>query len=394
MKQINFLRYYLLFFAIACLFIVSFNQLYKSIFAPPIYYTVNVDDVFATFQNNLSPEFKILQAAALQIDQVSLDKMNQGEIIAFDTNAHTYYLKALDPSHYIQWGPVPISRWEEPKDTLIILIFYSALALLFLLLFRPLFRDVAHLQSCAIEFGKKPVAQALTVNPKSGVFPLAKALHTMSNQLLEQIQIHKDLANIIAHEVRTPLARMKFVLQKNKDAIPEKDLKRFKTDIRELEMLAHDYLEFGRNQITDPNYLQAIQVSEFIDLLHDKFSQSQLTVTFTNKAQTPTFWGNEMQLELAITNLLNNALRYAKQHIRVGCQRIDGDIRFAVEDDGPGFSATQINSANGSEHKGFGLGLYIVKQVAGRHNGRFTIGQSQLGGASMTIQFPLAAEQG
>ncbi|MDC2888752.1 histidine kinase dimerization/phospho-acceptor domain-containing protein [Psychrosphaera algicola] len=181
---------------------------------------------------------------------------------------------------------MPAEEWEEPKDSLSIFIFYCTLALVFLMLLRPLFRDVAYLQKCAIEFGIKPSSQPLNTSPKSSVFPLAQALHKMSHQLLDQIRLHKDLSNIIAHEVRTPLARMKFILQSISADIPEKQLARFKRDINALETLAHEYLEFGRSQITDENYMEEIDLYRFSEEMEDKYIETGKQVSFIPQVQT------------------------------------------------------------------------------------------------------------
>ncbi|MBU2917323.1 HAMP domain-containing histidine kinase [Psychrosphaera sp. F3M07] len=388
MKQNNFIRFYVFFFIAACAFIISFTQIYKAYFAPPVYHTINVDNIFKSFDNNSLPEYKVIRKQSVQLDDESNQSLNQNDIIAYTVNNNSYYLKKLNDEQLIQWGPIHHSNWEQPQDTLILLIFYSTLAVIFLLLFRPVFRDVNHLQNCAVEFGKKPEAQALTISAKSSVYPLAESLHQMSHQLLKQIQVHKDLSNIIAHEVRTPLARMKFVLQKIAKRIPEKDLRRFKTDIKELETLAHEYLEFGRNQITDANYLAPIQLSEFAEHITNKFVETDVAVVFEPFAEDVIFYANELQIDLALTNLINNGLRFAKSKISVQFDHKDQFVYFIVSDDGPGFSSTQKSSANGEEHQGFGLGLYIVKQVASRHNGEFIIDETDDGGAKMTIKLP------
>nr|WP_252731651.1 ATP-binding protein [Psychrosphaera sp. F3M07] len=181
---------------------------------------------------------------------------------------------------------------------------------------------------------------------------------------------------------------MKFVLQKIAKRIPEKDLRRFKTDIKELETLAHEYLEFGRNQITDANYLAPIQLSEFAEHITNKFVETDVAVVFEPFAEDVIFYANELQIDLALTNLINNGLRFAKSKISVQFDHKDQFVYFIVSDDGPGFSSTQKSSANGEEHQGFGLGLYIVKQVASRHNGEFIIDETDDGGAKMTIKLP------
>lgn len=387
MKKTHFYRYYILFFIVACLFIITFNQIYKTVFAPPPTYSVNVAEVFDSFQNSTTFPIKQFDINRYHFTDNVLDQLNHGDVVAYEVAEQSYFIRKIG-DQYFQFGPISTIEDEYQDQSLVVLIFYTALALLILIMLRPLFRDVYHLQNCAVEFGKHPSSQPLTISSNSSVYPLAKALYDMSHQLLEQMKLHKDLASIIAHEVRTPLARMKFVMQKIKPVIAEKDLERLQTDVEALEDLAHNYLEFGINQVTDENYLQPIQCKDIRQEIEKRFAQSATPIEFISNNDTHTFMGHFPQLCLAITNLINNAQRYAKSTIEFSCHKENEYLVISIKDDGPGFTATQISSAAGNEHQGFGLGLYIVKQVMLRHSGKFNISKSHLGGANMSLYLP------
>jgi signal transduction histidine kinase len=69
--------------------------------------------------------------------------------------------------------------------------------------------------------------------------------------------------------------------------------------------------------------------------------------------------------------------------------------RIVVEDNGPGIPPADREQVFRpfftSKRSGTGLGLALVQKIVVFHNGRITVGQSSLGGASLEISLPLAS---
>lgn len=114
--------------------------------------------------------------------------------------------------------------------------------------------------------------------------------------------------------------------------------------------------------------------------------------------------GDYDEVRAAVSNLVDNAIKYsgAEMHVQVSAARIDG--RFAevrVKDRGPGIAQTElkrifkrfyrIHGPIATRVKGTGLGLYIVRSVAKRHGGRAWAESPGSGhGSTFVIQFPIA----
>nr|WP_312386155.1 ATP-binding protein [Stenotrophomonas geniculata] len=104
---------------------------------------------------------------------------------------------------------------------------------------------------------------------------------------------------------------------------------------------------------------------------------------------------NRHMLELALRNLLGNALRYARRQIRIASTVNDGWLCLQVEDDGPGIAPElrgqvlqpYVRLDPGSP--GFGLGLALVQVVADKHGGHVEVIDSELGGACIRLHLPL-----
>ncbi|WP_394847586.1 ATP-binding protein [Pendulispora brunnea] len=101
-----------------------------------------------------------------------------------------------------------------------------------------------------------------------------------------------------------------------------------------------------------------------------------------------------------VTNLLSNAVRFAKKVIRVRLQQVDADVELCVEDDGPGIPDGQLAniferfSRLDAPKSGTGLGLAIVRGVIDAHGGSVHAENLQdanaTRGARFTVRIPRA----
>jgi signal transduction histidine kinase len=108
--------------------------------------------------------------------------------------------------------------------------------------------------------------------------------------------------------------------------------------------------------------------------------------------------GDEDALAIALRNLLNNALRFARTRVAVDVAHDQDRVIVTVRDDGPGFSEESKRRAfhrffRGSEEgrtaDGAGLGLALVLRVAQLHRGSVEIVPGIEGGAGVALDLPL-----
>lgn len=108
--------------------------------------------------------------------------------------------------------------------------------------------------------------------------------------------------------------------------------------------------------------------------------------------------GDEVQLQMVVTNLLVNAVEAIaagdvdRREIAIEQHARDGVVELVVGDSGPGWAGGTLDEAllNTTKPGGTGVGLYVVKTAVENHRGRITIGRSPLGGAEFRITFPRA----
>ena len=104
--------------------------------------------------------------------------------------------------------------------------------------------------------------------------------------------------------------------------------------------------------------------------------------------------GEPASLERAVTNLLDNAVKWSPPHGTVTVRLVEGTL--AVTDQGPGIAPEDLphvferfyRSSEARTLPGSGLGLSIVHSVAERHGGTVTAGSAPGGGAAFWLWLP------
>ncbi|GEA12997.1 ATP-binding protein [Alteromonas sp. KUL49] len=403
----QFYRLYGLILLVGCLLVFSFNQLINALEKQTTEYQINVDYLFTAYEQEFEsggeqklPRFSYVLLEDLALTPNLQARLLKGETVSLlDTHGLTFYYRISNKHEQaLRFGPF---YSEPPKSDYVpylIVVFYGCLGLTLLAFMRPLFKDLFALQRQAIRFGVKPQHIPLSITRSSSIYPLASALSTMSEKLVSLLQLHRDLSRTLSHEVRTPLSRMKFLLEILSPSIESEDKKQLFDDIREIEAMLETYLNFAKADNASVLVCQKVHyIRALFKVIAPKYAMHRhtLDIRFTHNTEKANFDRNLMLL--ALQNLIINSIRYARKTIAVDISIVGDEYSLTVEDDGPGVcdEATQLiqvfqrGSDEQDETSGFGLGLYIVQTAALKHRGCFSIETSQrLGGAKMCLRWP------
>jgi signal transduction histidine kinase len=99
----------------------------------------------------------------------------------------------------------------------------------------------------------------------------------------------------------------------------------------------------------------------------------------------------------ALSNLVENAVKHGSEHgaVKIGCRRSAAFVEVAVDDDGDGVDPAERTAifamgvrGAGTDRTGSGIGLAVVKAIAGRAGGDVRVESSALGGARFILRFP------
>lgn len=229
-----------------------------------------------------------------------------------------------------------------------------------------------------------------------------RAFVIMAERLRRQVQNRTDMLAGISHDLRTPLTRMKLELELA--TMPDTTRDALAGDIDEMGKMIDEYLDFARGdagESPEPVDLDALLHDIVSDYRRSKRHVSYLRIEPMIAMIRP------QAMRRAITNLIDNALRYGGQAAAVTLEQSATFIRIKIADEGPGIAEsehehvfkpfTRIEPSRNHETGGVGLGLSIARAVAQHHGGDVTLENiraldGSVRGLEVTLRIPRAVQ--
>ena len=226
-------------------------------------------------------------------------------------------------------------------------------------------------------------------------------------------ETRRDFVANISHELKTPIGAIALLAEAveeaaNDSAAVRKFAGRMGIESARLTDLVSQIIELSRlqsdNPLVDPEIVEIDGVlAEAVDRRRMDAERNRITLTVAGISGTRVL-GSARQLEVAVGNLVENAIAYSDPGARVVVAahvqaRSDDDyVEITVSDNGIGIPATEVDRiferfyrvdyARSRANGGTGLGLAIVKHIAAIHGGEVAV-WSQVGqGSTFTIRIP------
>jgi signal transduction histidine kinase len=314
-----------------------------------------------------------------------------------------YYLWNSQALH----GALRLGPFEPPRESAVVrflpVLFYASILLIVGLWLRPLLRDLRILTEASQKFATDYREPLDTASRTTQLTSLATNLDDMSAKVSQLIQSQKEMTAALSHEMRTPLARVRFaaaVLEGEVDEHLRGQLRAVNADVQQIDDLISDMLDYAR--LDHPGLRMNCQVIPLAPWLRQVITlcpPHEKAVSTVQQDGIETAWMEPRLMELALSNLLANALRYARQRVMITVMREQNVYRLVVEDDGEGIpevdrtaifrAFTRLDDSRNRDTGGFGLGLAIVARIAALHRGRVVAETSaSLGGAKLALEWP------
>jgi signal transduction histidine kinase len=148
---------------------------------------------------------------------------------------------------------------------------------------------------------------------------------------------------------------------------------------------------------------QSVPVRPWLERIAGKSESDSVEIEASADISSDAAWMDPRLMELALSNLLVNAMKYARHIVHCKLMNDAGDYILTVEDDGPGIpeeareeifrAFTRIDDSRNRDTGGSGLGLAVVYRVAQLHGGvAFVSSSPKLGGARFSIRWPAKAD--
>jgi signal transduction histidine kinase len=283
--------------------------------------------------------------------------------------------------------------WNWQVETLIGMLIMVVLLLPIAWLFsKRIARPIRAFASAAERLGRDREGVDLAPSGPAEVRMATSAFNDMQARIRRYVIERTSVAGAIAHDLRTPLARLHFHLAHAPDAIRAKA----ETEIDEMERMIQATLDFVHNDVRRQPP-EPLDLALLVEGVVDDAADLGADVTLV-KADAAIVEGDPLMLRRLFANLVSNALHYGKG-ARVSVIREDGRAVVEVADDGPGLSAFDIARvfepfyrAEGSRNRatgGIGLGLAIVKAAAEAHGGEVSLHNRAEGGLAARVWLPV-----
>jgi signal transduction histidine kinase len=274
-----------------------------------------------------------------------------------------------------------------------------------------LHRKLKRLDGAATRLGAGDFGARVSELGKHRIGQLNHSFNLMAERLERLILGHKSLTNAVAHELRTPVSRIRFQLdmlyEESDDDQRNEYMYGMSDNINEMTDLVDELLTYARFDREAPaidlqlhslhqslvNVVAAAEIDSNVHVHYDavwmQANPDQQFLPFEPK-----------YLERAIGNLLSNAQKYSRSQVQISIHRTNHDCTIIVDDDGPGIPEEdwieifepfrRLDNSRTRSTGGYGLGLAIVKQIAEWHSGSIRIEHSPPGGARFALIWPTA----
>jgi len=259
----------------------------------------------------------------------------------------------------------------------------------------PVRKRLARLSWATSEFGSGNLGVRL--QDRSGgdlIDSLGRTFNGMAGEIENLVASHGELLGIVAHELRTPLARMRFALELiREDAGGEEHPKhdRMEKDLVSLDLLVTELLTFNRLSRKEDISREKVDLASVCRELADAESWN-CGDTSVDVSGEGVCSGDRVLLGRALGNLIRNAIIHSASKVEVTVSSLPGGgVNISVADDGPGFDPALRDRlgdpfVKGASGSGTGLGLAMTKRIALLHGGRLEFSSSaDLGGAEVNL---------
>jgi len=287
--------------------------------------------------------------------------------------------------------PRRLPRW--PTRVLIgMLSFMAVMALLSFVAVRWVTRPLHDLAEAANELGADLNRPPMPETGPREVRRAARAFNSMQERLSRYVRTRTAILTSMSHDLKTPITRLRL----RAELLDQPELReKFIRDLSEMEQMVGSTLGYMRG-LDDREAVRPIDITSLLAALQADAEELGHTVQVHGQAVAP-FLGKPEGLKRCLQNLLDNAMRYARDTELV-VEDSATRLTLYVRDRGPGIPADQLDrvfepffrleSSRNPSTGGTGLGLSIARNIAQSMGGEMVLRNREEGGLEAILTLP------
>ncbi len=272
-------------------------------------------------------------------------------------------------------------------------VFFALIAALAWVAARMVISPLRRLSRAASELGADIERQPLQEEGPWEIRRAIAAFNAMQAQIRVHIQQRVFMLAAIAHDLQTPLTRIRLRLEK----VENPELRaQLLNDLAAMQQLVREGLDFARSTTAD--HMQNLDLDSLLETVCIDAADAGQDVTLRNRSGVA-IRANPASLQRCMTNLIDNAIKYGDVAV-VSTERRGRLVDIRIEDQGPGLPEDYLDkvfepfyrmeSSRSRETGGVGLGLAIARNIVQRHGGNIRLENTGHGMVAI-VQLPLAA---
>lgn len=239
--------------------------------------------------------------------------------------------------------------------------------------------------------GRDPHAAPMETGGPAEIEKAAHAFNLMQIRLQRFIEDRTAMIGAISHDLRTPLSRIRFRMERDPAGAREAIL----ADLAQMEEMIASVLEFIRDAGA-PGRRQRLELRSLVECVVDAATlRSHVDIE-----DGPALYvhGDSLALTRLFSNLVDNGAKYGT-HVEVRLFAAGGDAVAEIHDDGPGIPPDDLqrvftpfyraDAARNLDAGGVGLGLSVARTIARAHGGEVALDQQPAAGLKAVVRLPL-----
>ncbi|WP_296597555.1 ATP-binding protein [Phenylobacterium sp.] len=292
----------------------------------------------------------------------------------------------------VRSSPEPFPTEWQKRAFLLLLAGFAVVAPAGFLFARRITAPLKRFSDAAERLGRDPHGPQMALSGPAEIGAAAEAFNGMQGRLKRYIDDRTAMVGAISHDLRTPLARIRFKLE---GASPEMRASVL-SDVAQMEQMIQGVLTFIRNEST-PRRREKLDLLSVLECVADDAAMVGGDVEMLD-ASPLAVEGDAVALQRLFVNLVDNAVKYGG-HARIRLSRDDGYAVVEIDDGGDGLALEDLervfqpfyraDASRNLDAGGIGLGLPIARSTARAHGGDVALVRLERGLRARVI-LPLA----